>query len=110
MCSPTTRRSVPRTGIGEGNGGAINNSSTATITNSTFNGNLALGRNTNGGAISCGETETTTPLAISNCTFTGNQAIGANGANNFTEPFGGQGSGGAIISACPAYDQRQHVY
>ncbi len=91
----------PSTGTGEGNGGAINNSSTATITNSTFNGNLALGRNTNGGAISCGETETSTPLAISDCTFTGNKAIGANGANNFTEPFGGQGSGGDIISACP---------
>jgi len=89
--------------LGEGNGGAINNSSAATITNSTFNGNLTLGRNTNGGAISAGENEliTTPPMAISGCTFTGNQAVGENGANNFTEPYGGQAGGGAIDSAAP---------
>ncbi len=99
----------PATGTGEGNGGAINNggninnSSTATIANSTFNGNRAFGRTTNGGAISTGENESAPPLAlaISNCTFTGNQAVGANGANNSTEVFGGEALGGAIANAAP---------
>jgi len=93
----------PSTGTGEGNGGAINNSSTATIANSTFNGNLALARTTNGGAISTGENELTSPpsAAISNCTFTGNQAVGANGTNNFTHKYGGQALGGAIANAAP---------
>ena len=93
----------PATGTGEGNGGAINNSSTASITYCTFNGNDALGRSTNGGAISAGENELTTPplLTISNCTFTGNEAIGANGSNDFTQKFGGQALGGAIASAAP---------
>ena len=92
-------------GTGEGNGGAINNSSPATISNSTFDGNLALGRLTNGGAISTGENEITNPatlpMAISNCTFTGNQAVGGNDANNSTEFFGGQALGGAIANAAP---------
>jgi hypothetical protein len=90
----------PSSGNGEGNGGAINNSSTATITYSTFSGNHALGRTANGGAISAGESElvATPPLAISNCTFTGNQALAANGANDFTNEFGGQALGGAIDS------------
>jgi len=105
-CAFTNNQAVgPATGTGEGNGGAINNSSPATITGSTFNGNLALGRTTNGGAISTGENELTNPgtdpLAISNCTFTGNQAIGANGTNNFTHKFGGQALGGAIANAAP---------
>jgi hypothetical protein len=94
----------PATGTGEGNGGAINNSSTATISNSTFNDNQALGRNTNGGAISTGENETIMtqpPLAINNCTFTANEAVGSNGANNLTEPFGGEALGGAIANAAP---------
>ena len=93
----------PATGTGEGNGGAINNSSPATITNSSFNGNLALGRSTNGGAISAGENELTTPplMAISNCTFLSNLAKAADGANDFTEKFGGQALGGAIASAAP---------
>jgi hypothetical protein len=91
----------PSTGTGEGNGGAINNSSTATITGTTFADNKALGRTTNGGAISCGETESTTPMTLNSCTFTGNEAVGANGTNDFTETFGGQGLGGAIASAAP---------
>jgi hypothetical protein len=93
----------PATGTGEGNGGAINNSSTASITYSTFNGNEALGRSTNGGAISAGENELTTPpnMTISNCSFTGNEAIGASGADDFTQKFGGQALGGAIASAAP---------
>ncbi len=92
-------------GTGEGNGGAINNSSPATITNSTFNGNRALGRLTNGGAISTGENEITNPatlpMAISNCTFTANEAVGGGDANNSTEFFGGQALGGAIANAAP---------
>ncbi len=91
----------PSTGTGEGNGGAINNSSTATIGNTSFTGNEALGRTTNGGAISCGETESTTPMTLDDCTFTSNEAVGANGANDFTETFGGQGLGGAIASGAP---------
>ncbi len=104
----------PSTGTGEGNGGAINNSSTASITNSMFNGNRALGRLTNGGAISTGENELTNPatdpLAISHSSFTGNEAVGANGPNNSTELFGGEALGGAIANACPADDHREHVY
>jgi hypothetical protein len=92
-------------GTGEGNGGAINNSSPATISNSKFDGNLALGRLANGGAISTGENEITNPatlpMAISDCTFTGNQAVGGNDANNSTEFFGGQALGGAIANAAP---------
>ena len=89
---------------GGGDGGAINtDSSTATITNSTFDGNLALGRTVNGGAISIEGPLTAADLyngntTISNCSFTGNQAIGGNGANNFTFEFGGQSLGGAIFT------------
>ena len=100
----TTNKAVgPATGTGEGNGGAINSSSPATITYSTFNGNEALGRNTNGGALSTGENENfaAPALAISNCTFTGNQAVGANGANNSAALFGGEALGGAVANAGP---------
>jgi hypothetical protein len=93
----------PTTGTGEGNGGAINTSSTATITGSSFSGNLAFGRTSNGGAISAGENEliAVPSMAINTCTFTGNVARGADGANDFTEKFGGQALGGAIASAAP---------
>ncbi len=93
----------PATGTGEGNGGAINNSSTATLTGSTFTDNSALGRTTNGGAISAGENELTTPpeMAINDCSFAGNQAVGADGVNDFTQKYGGQALGGAIASAAP---------
>jgi len=93
----------PATGTGEGNGGAINTSSPGTISNSTFTGNEALGRLTNGGAISTGENTTfaAPPLAISNCTFTGNAAVGADGTNNSTALFGGEALGGAIANAGP---------
>ena len=75
----------------------------ATITDSTFTGNEALGRTTNGGAISTGENETfaAPSLAISNCTFTGNEAVGANGANNSAALFGGEALGGAMANAGP---------
>ena len=93
----------PSTGTGEGNGGAINNSSTAAISWSTFTGNEALGRTTNGGAISAGENELIAlpTMSISNCVFTGNEAIGANGADDFTNFEGGQALGGAVASATP---------
>jgi hypothetical protein len=93
----------PSTGTGEGNGGAINTSSTASITFCTFSGNESIGRTTNGGALSAGENElfAAPPLSISNCTFTANEAVGANGAEDFTEKFGGQAVGGAIASAGP---------
>jgi hypothetical protein len=103
-CAFTNNEAVgPSTGTGEGNGGAINDSSTGTITNSTFIGNEALGRTTNGGAISTGENETfaAPTLAINNCTFTGNEAVGANGANNSTAGEGGEALGGAIANAGP---------
>ena len=90
----------PSTGTGEGNGGAINSSSAATITYSTFNGNEALGRTTNGGALSTGENETfaAPSLAISNCAFTGNEAVGANGANNSAALFGGEALASAVAT------------
>jgi hypothetical protein len=93
----------PSTGTGEGNGGAINTSSTASITFCAFSGNEAIGRTTNGGALSAGENEliAAPPLSISNCTFTANEAVGANDAEDFTEKFGGQAVGGAIASAGP---------
>ncbi len=46
----------PSSGTGEGNGGAINNCSTATISSSTFYGNIAYGRSSNGGAIAPAKT------------------------------------------------------
>jgi hypothetical protein len=104
-CVFTNNQAVgPATGTGEGNGGAINNSSTTTVTDSIFTGNQALGRLTNGGAISTGEnTEVTSqpPMSIDNCTFTGNEAVGANDANNATALFGGEALGGAIANAAP---------
>ncbi len=103
-CAFTNNEAVgPSTGTGEGNGGAINSSSTGTITNSTFNTNEALGRTANGGALTMGENETFTApsLAISNCTFTGNEAVGANGANNSAALFGGEALGGAVANAGP---------
>jgi hypothetical protein len=93
----------PATGTGEGNGGAINSSSPGTITDSRFKYNQALGRTTNGGAISTGENENVAApaLAISNSTFTKNEAVGANGANNSAALFGGEALGGAIANAGP---------
>jgi hypothetical protein len=92
------------TGAGAGDGGAINaNGSTVTITNSTFSGNEALGRTANGGAISIEGPLTATSTYDGNTTITGssffgNQAIGANGANDFTNEFGGQALGGAVFT------------
>ena len=40
-------------------------------------------------------------MAISGCTFTDNQAVGADGDNDFTQKYGGQAVGGAILSAAP---------
>ncbi len=93
----------PSTGTGEGNGGAINSSSVGIITDSTFQCNAALGRTTNGGALSTGENETfaAPSLAISDCTFTGNEAVGANGTNNSAALFGGEALGGAVANAGP---------
>jgi hypothetical protein len=93
----------PATGTGEGNGGAINSSSPATITYSTFNGNEALGRTSNGGALTTGENENfaAPSMAISTCTFTGNEAVGASGANNSAAVFGGEALGGAMANAGP---------
>ena len=103
-CAFTSNQAVgPGAGTGEGNGGAINSSSPGTISNSTFTGNEALGRLTNGGAISTGENETfaAPSLAISYCVFTGNEAVGANGTNNSTALFGGEALGGAMANAGP---------
>jgi len=103
-CAFTSNQAVgPATGTGEGNGGAINTSSPGTITDSTFKCNEALGRTTNGGAISTGENETfaAPSLAINTCTFTGNEAVGANGANNSAALFGGEALGGAVANAGP---------
>jgi hypothetical protein len=103
-CAFTNNQAVgPGTGTGEGNGGAINSSSPGTISNSTFTGDEALGRLTNGGAMSTGENETfaAPSLAISGCAFTGNEAVGANGTNNATALFGGEALGGAMANAGP---------
>jgi hypothetical protein len=93
----------PSSGTGEGNGGAINDCSTTTISSSTFYGNVAYGRTSNGGAISAGENELVAapPITITNCRFTGNEAEGANGANDFNEKFGGQALGGGVCNAGP---------
>ena len=104
-CAFTSNQAVgPATGTGEGNGGAINSSSRRD--HHRLHVQLAieaLGRTTNGGAISTGENETfaAPSLAISNCTFTGNEAVGANGANNSAALFGGEALGGAIANAGP---------
>jgi hypothetical protein len=103
-CAFTNNQAVgPSSGTGEGNGGAINSSSPGTFSNSTFTGDEARGRLTNGGAISTGENETfaAPPLALSYCTFTGNEAVGANGTNNSTALFGGEALGGAMANAGP---------
>ncbi len=40
-------------------------------------------------------------MTITSCVFTGNEAEGANGANDFTEKFGGQALGGGVCNAGP---------
>ena len=79
-------------------GGGILNEGRATITNSAFTNNQALGLSGNfngpnsngiGGGI-----EDTGPMTVSGCTFTGNAAVGAAVVNGITQ-FS-QGTGGAI--------------
>jgi hypothetical protein len=95
--------------VGHAIGGAVQNSASATVTNSTFDHNEALGGSNNpgGGSLILGRgaggaigsfsflTEQAT-LTVSNCTFTGNRAVG--GTGNTGGPSAGQGVGGAILN------------
>jgi hypothetical protein len=96
--------------IGHAEGGAVDSQGVATITNSTFDHNEALGGNNNtggsgvalngraaGGAIGSFQFFTTPAiLTVSNCTFTDNQAIG--GSENIGGLIVGVGIGGAIAN------------
>jgi hypothetical protein len=95
--------------VGHSLGGAVQNDGTATVTNSTFDHNEALGGSNNtgggglilgrgaGGAIaSFGFLTNQVGMTVSNCTFTDNEAVG--GAGNTGGPFAGQGAGGALLN------------
>ena len=93
-----TRGSVTGASGGSGDGGAIYNIGTVTVTNSTFSANHATGGpggtdfpggNGFGGAIANEDT-----LTVTNCTFSANLATGG-GTGGTT---GGAGLGGAIYS------------
>src|SRR5438132_1846608 len=93
--------------VGHSVGGAVENDGSATVTNSTFDHNEALGgsNNTGGGSFILGRgaggaigsfafLNDPATMTVSNCTFTDNRAVG--GAGNTGGPFAGQGVGGAI--------------
>lgn len=95
--------------VGYGVGGGLINEGTATITNSTFDHNEALGGSFNGGASGSFRFgrgggggifnalffEPVT-LTVSNCTFTDNRAVG--GAGNAGGPLSGAGTGGGLAN------------
>jgi hypothetical protein len=95
--------------VGHAVGGAVQNDGPATITNSSFDHNEALGgsNNAGGGAFILGRGAggaigsfsflgNQTTLAVSACTFTDNRGVG--GTGNAGGPFAGQGAGGAILN------------
>jgi hypothetical protein len=97
--------------IGHAVGGAVQTSGSATITNSTFDHNEALGGSNNtgdsatglngrgaGGAIGSFAFDLSLPvtLAVSNCTFTDNQAVG--GSGNAGGLIVGTGAGGGVAN------------
>src|SRR5439155_25413737 len=95
--------------IGHAIGGAVANDGTATVTNSTFDHNEALGgsNNTGGGALILGRGAggaigsfsflgNQTTLTVGNCTLTDNRAVGR--AGHPGGPFAGQGAGGALLN------------
>jgi hypothetical protein len=94
--------------VGHSIGGAVQNDGSATVTNSTFDHNEALGGNNNagggalllgrgaGGAIGSFNFSSQATLTVSNCTFSDNQAIG--GTGNTGSAFAGDGAGGAFLN------------
>jgi hypothetical protein len=93
--------------VGMGVGGGVENEGTATVTNSTFLGNAALGGNGNsggsgallngvgrGGGIGSNQFSSAVSLTVSNCAFTNNKAAG--GASNSGGVFVGNGMGGGV--------------
>ena len=95
--------------VGIASGGALANFGAATVTNSTFDHNVARGGNGNssgggsavigrgaGGAITNSGVFVAAALTVSNSTFTDNQAIGGNGNTGGVQR--GPGVGGAIAS------------
>ena len=94
--------------LGNGSGGAVKNEATATITNSVFDHNDAIGGSGNlgtsadvlvgvgqGGAINNGTVDFPAALTASNLTITNNQAVGG-GGNTGNAPFTGAGWGGGL--------------
>jgi hypothetical protein len=89
-------------GSGGTEGGAIDNDGTAVVTNSTFNGNVALGvtgSDGTGGGGKAGAVASDGPLTVNNSTFTSNTARGGNGAAGAAGTArgdGGQAEAGAV--------------
>jgi hypothetical protein len=106
----TISGNLSRYSVGAGGGGIGFDNGTATISNSTFSGNQAVGYGSGAEGRGGGADFVFCTATISNCTFSGNQAVGGNGG------FGdGEGAGGAIsalllasvtISGC-AFDHNQ---
>jgi hypothetical protein len=74
-------------------GGAVSSSAPASLTNSTFSDNQALGSGpgaaANGGALDCFHSG----MTVTNCTLTGNQAIGGAGGDGVITLGFGEGGG-----------------
>jgi hypothetical protein len=94
--------------LGNGSGGAVKNEATATITNSVFDHNVAIGGSGNlgtsadvlvgvgqGGAINNGTVDFPAVLTASDLTITNNQAVGG-GGNTGNASFAGAGWGGGL--------------
>jgi hypothetical protein len=96
--------------LGNGSGGGVKNESVATITNSIFDHNDAIGGDGNiaasgdvlvgvgqGGAINNGTVAFPAMLTASNLTITNNRAIGGNGNTGTVAFIGGSWGGGLSI-------------
>src|SRR5207244_4068267 len=96
--------------LGNGSGGGVKNEAVATIANSIFDHNDAIGGNGNlgaagdvlvgvgqGGGINNGTVDVVSTLTASNLTITNNRAIGGNG-NTGAAAFVGAGFGGGFSS------------
>jgi hypothetical protein len=95
--------------VGIGRGGGVSNLGVATVTDSTFDHNQALGGSGNtsgGGALTVGDGfggglvnrlfSGRTTMTVSNCTFSNNQAVG--GTGNSGQTFTGEGVGGGFAN------------
>jgi hypothetical protein len=94
-------------GGGTTEGGAVDTDGTATVSKSTFIGNLAqgiTGSDGTGGGAKAGAISTDGPLTVTGCVFTGNQARAGDGGPGEAGTDGGNGGqaeGGAIAIGVP---------